>query len=153
MIGQSGNREAILAKYPVAGNSYLEVDDSGGTPRNLSAYVDEIEPLGVVVTFLDVTGLNDTAQRVISGVERGQEFLLRGVFDDTATTGPDVVLAGIVGEIGTLSYGPAGNGSGQRKLTGEFLCVGYRAISKVGNQVRFEARFKQDDTMSITTWS
>ena len=142
-----------MAKYPVAGNSYVEVDDAAGTPRNLSAYVDEIAPLGVAVSFLDVTGLNDTAQRVISGVEVGQEFLLKGVFDDTVTSGPDVVLAGIVGKIGTISYGPAGNGSGQRKLSGEFLCVGYRAISKVGGQVRFVARFKQDDAISITTWA
>lgn len=141
-----------MAKYPVAGNSYLEVDDSAGTPRDLSAFVDEIEPLGAVVSFLDVTGLNDTAQRVISGVELGQEFLLRGVFDDTVATGPDAVLAGIVGKIGTVSYGPAGNGSGQRKLSGEFLCVEYQVISKVGNQVRFDARFKQDDAISITTW-
>ena len=142
-----------MAKYPVAGNSYLEVDDSAGTPRDLSSFVDEIEPLGAVVSFLDVTGLNDTAQRVISGVEFGQEFLLRGVFDDTVTTGPDAVLAGIVGKIGTVSYGPAGNGTGQRKLTGEFLCVEYQVISKVGSQVRFDARFKQDDAISISTWA
>lgn len=141
-----------MAKYPVAGNSYIEVDDAGGTPRDLSPYLDEIEPLGQGVSFLDVTGLNDTARRVISGVEDGQELVIRGIFDDTATTGPDVVLAGIVGQVGTVSYGPAGNGSGQRKLTGEFLCLAYRAISKVGNQVRFEARFKPDGAISVTTW-
>ena len=142
-----------MAKYLVAGSSHLEVDDSGGTPRDLSAYVDEIEPLGESVGFLDVTGLNDTAQRVISGVQLGQEFLLRGVFDDAVTTGPDAVLSGIVGKTGTVNYGPAGNNSGQRKITGEFLCLSYRIVSKLGNQVRFETRFKQDDSISITTWA
>jgi len=142
-----------LAKYPVVGSSYIEVDDSGGTPRVLSPYVDEIEPLGEEVSFLDVTGLNDTARRIISGVQVGQEFLLRGVFDDTASSGPDVVLSGIVGQIGTISYGPAGSGSGRRKVTGEFLCLEYRVISKVGNQVRFEARFKQDDVVALTSWA
>lgn len=83
-----------MAKYPVAGNSYIEVDDSGGTPRDLSVYIQEIGPLGEEASFLDVTGLNDTAQRVISGVGTGQELVLRGAFDDTATTGPDAVLAG-----------------------------------------------------------
>ena len=67
-----------MAKYPVAGNSYIEVDDSGGTPRNLSAYVEEVGPLGQEGSFLDVTGLNDTAQRVISGVGPGQELVMRG---------------------------------------------------------------------------
>ena len=141
-----------MAKYPVAGNSYIEVDDSGGTPRNLSAYIEEIGPLGEEASFLDVTGLNDTAQRVISGVGSGQELVLRGAFDDTATTGPDAVLSGIVGKTGTVSYGPAGNSSGLRKITGEFLCLSYRVISKVGDQVRFEARFKQDNAITLTTW-
>ena len=141
-----------MAKYPVAGNSYIEVDDSGGTPRNLSAYVEEIGPLGQDVSFLDVTGLNDTSQRIIAGVEPGQELVLRGAFDNTAATGPDAVLSGIVGKTGTVSYAPAGNSSGQRKITGEFLCMSYRVISKLGHQVRFEARFKQDDAIALTTW-
>jgi hypothetical protein len=141
-----------LAKYPVAGNSYIEVDDSGGTPRNMSAYVDEIGPLGQEVSFLHVTGLNDTAQRVIPGVEPGQELVLRGAFDDTSTTGADAVLSGIVGKTVTVSYGPAGSSSGQRKMTGEFLCLSYRVISKLGDQVRFEARFKQDNAITLTTW-
>ena len=66
---------------------------------------------------------------------------------------PDAVLSGIVGKIGTVSYGPAGNASGQRKVTGEFLCRSYHIVSKVNNQVRFAARFKQDDAISITTWA
>ena len=71
-----------MAKFPADGSSYIEVDDSGGTPRNLSPYVDEIELLGQKVGFLDVTGLSDTAQRVIAGVQLSQDFLLRGAFDD-----------------------------------------------------------------------
>ena len=141
-----------MAKYPVAGNSYIEIDDAGGTPRNLSAYVDEIEPLGREISFLDVTGLNDAAQRIIAGPQLGQEFALRGVFDDTATTGPDAVLSGIVGSIATGSYGPAGNSSGQRRITGEFLCLSYRVISRVKHQVRFTARFRQEDSVSLNTW-
>ncbi len=141
-----------MAKYPVAGNSYVEVDDTGGTPRDLSPYLDEIEPLGPEVSFLDVTGLNDTARQVIAGVQSGREFALRGFFDDTAATGPDAVLSSIVGQIGTVSYGPAGNSSGQHKITGEFLCLSYRIISKVNNQVRIEARFKPDGAVSATIW-
>ena len=142
-----------MAKYAVAGSSHIEIDDAGGTPRDLSRYVDEIEPLGKEATFLDVTGLNDAASRVIAGIEQAQDFTLRGAFDDTATSGSDAVLSGIVGKIGTVSYGPAGNASGQRKISGEFLCLSYRIISRLNDQVRFEARFKQDDTISVTTWT
>jgi len=141
-----------VVKFAVAGSSYLEIDDAGGTPRNLSAYIEEMEPLGKAVSALDVTGLNDAAQRVIAGAELAQEFTLRGVFDNTATSGPDAVLAGVVGKTGTVSYGPAGNGLGQRKITGEFLCLSYQVISRAGQQVRFTARFRQDGAVSITTW-
>lgn len=141
-----------MAKFAVSGSSYIEIDDAGGTPRNLSAYVEELEPLGKVMALLDVTGLNDAAQRVIPGVELAQEFTLRGAFDNTATSGPDAVLGGIVGKTGTVSYGPAGNGSGQRKINGEFLCLSYQIISQAGRQVRFAARFRQDGAVSVTTW-
>ena len=141
-----------MVKFAVAGSSYIEIDDAGGTPRDLSAYLEELEPLGKIVSVLDVTGLNDAAQRVIAGAELAQEFTLLGVFDNTATTGPDAVLAGLAGKTGTVSYGPAGNGPGQRKITGEFLCVSYRIISQAGHQVRFSARFRQDGAVSVTTW-
>ncbi len=142
-----------MAKFQVSGNSYIEIDDSGGTPRNLTPYLAEIESLGKEVSFLDVTGLDDAAQRIIAGPEQDQEFELDGAFDNTATTGPDAVLSGIVGKTGTVSYGPAGNGSGQRKITGEFLCLSYRITSRINNLVRFKARFQQDDAISITTWA
>lgn len=141
-----------MAKFPADGSSYIEVDDSGGTPRNLSPYVDEIELLGQKVVFLDVTGLSDTAQRVIAGIQLSQDFLLRGAFDDQTITGPDAVLTGIVGQIGTVSLGPAGNGAGQRKISGEFLCLSYQVISRVNHLVKFESRFKQDDNISLGTW-
>jgi hypothetical protein len=63
------------------------------------------------------------------------------------------VFSGIVGKAGTVSYDPVGSSSGQRKITGEFLCLSYRIVSKVGDQVRFEARFKQDDAITLTTWA
>ncbi len=141
-----------MAKFPADGSSYVEIDDSGGTPRNLSPYVDEIALLGQKVAYLDVTGLSDAAQRVIAGVQLSQDFLLRGAFDDQTVTGPDAVLAGIVGQIGTVSLGPAGNSTGQRKISGEFLCLSYQVISRVNHLVKFEAHFKQDDNISLSSW-
>ena len=152
-----------MAKYPVAGHSYIEVDDAAGVPRNLSPYVDEIEPLGRQVSFFDVTGLNDRAQQVIAGVEPSQEFSLYGLFDNIPVVGPDATLPGIVGKIGTVSYGPAGNDTGKRKVTGEFLCLSYQIIGKLDlsmgsrgggadNPVRFTARFRQSGSVTVTVW-
>ena len=142
-----------MAKFQVAGNSYIEIDDSQGVPRDMTPFLKEVESLGRKVSFLDVTGLADTAQRVIAGVETGQELVLRGLFDDAAGTGPDAVLSGIVGRVVTVSYGPAGHRTGQRRITGEFLCLGYRIISRINHQVRFEARFRQDNAIAVTAWA
>ena len=121
-------------------------------PRDLSPYVDEIQLLGQKGVFLDVTGLSDTAQRVIAGIQLSQDFLLRGAFDDQTITGPDAVLTGIVGLIGTVSLGPAGNSIGQRRISGEFLCLSYQVASRVNHLVKFEAHFKQDDSISLGSW-
>ena len=141
-----------MAKFPADGSSYVEVDDSGGTPRDLSPYVDEIELLGQKVAFLDVTGLSDSAQRVIASIQLSQDIILRGAFDDQGTTGPDAVLTGIVGQTGTVSLGPSGNSTGQRKISGEFLCLSYQVISRVNHLVKFAAHFKQDDNVSLGSW-
>ena len=134
---------------PVAGNSYIEIDDSGGTARNLSAWVEEVEPLGRQVSAVHVTALNDTSRQVAAGVEPVQEFTLRGLFDDTPVTGPDAVLAGIVGTVVTVAYGPAGNGgSASAKSPAQFLCLSYQVGGRAEEgrnpgPVRFTARFRQ----------
>jgi hypothetical protein len=83
-----------LAKYNSAGTSYVEVDDSGGTPRDLSPYAD----------FIDFCG-RDFYDPTVSI----KEIVIQGPWDDKASTGSDVVLAGILGAVVTVSYGPAGN--------------------------------------------
>ena len=147
-----------MAKVPVAGYSYIEIDDAGGVPRDLSPFVDEVEPLGRQVSFRDVTGLNDDWQRVVAGAEPVQQFTLRGLFDDTPVTGSDAVLAGIVGQQVRVSYGPAGKGAGRRKITGSFLCLGYQVSGRVETGkavgfVRFTARFQQAGPVTLTKWA
>ncbi len=146
-----------MSKVTAAGHSYIEIDDANGVARNLSAYVEEVEFLGRQVSGLDATGLNDTSRRLVAGFEPEQQFTLRGLFDDTPITGSDAVLAGIVGQTVTVSYGPAGKGRGQRKISGRFLCFGYQVSGRVENGrgvglVRFQARFRQAGSVALTQW-
>ena len=146
-----------MPSAPVAGNSHIEIDDSGGTARNLSPWVEEVEPLGQQVSAVDVTGLNDTSRQVAAGVEPVQEFALRGLFDATPVTGPDAVLAGIVGKAVTVAYGPAGKAAGQRKISGEFLCLSYQVGGRTEEGrnpglVRFTARFRQSGPVTLGVW-
>ena len=96
-----------MAKYRVGGNLVVKIDDSGGTLRDLSAYVEWVSPVGVLVEAIDVTVFTDIEQRTLAGVERAQEFTIEGLFDDTASTGPDAVLSGIVGKVGSYQVGTA----------------------------------------------
>ena len=146
-----------MPRVPVAGHSYIEINDSGGVPRNLSAWVEEVEPLGQQVSAVDVTALNDASRQVVKGVEPVQEFILRGLFDDTPVTGPDAVLAGIMGRVVTVAYGPAGNRAGQRKISGDFLCLSYQVGGRAEEGrnpglVRFTARFRQSGPVTLDTW-
>ena len=147
-----------MAKVAVAGSSYIEVSDANGVARNLSPYVEVVEPLGQQVSALDVTGLNDESRQLAAGLEPVQGFTLRGLFDDTPVTGPDAVLAGVVGRVVTISYGPAGRGAGQRRITGQFLCLSYQVGGSVGDGsrvglVRFTARFQQSGPVTLDVWS
>lgn len=141
-----------MARYPMAGHSHIAVDDAAGTPRDLSPWIVEIEPLGRAISYVAITGLADPAQRVQAGPEPGQEFALYGIFDDTPAVGPDAVLAAIVGLVGTVSYGPAGRAPGQRKISGEFLCLSYQIMGRVDGPVRFTARFRQTGPVTLSVW-
>ena len=138
--------------YSSAGRSHVAVEDAGGTMRDLSPWVERVGPLGRELGARDAAGVNDGAPRTAAGAELAQEFMLSGRWDDTPAVGPDAVLSGIVGRTVAVDYGPAGNGPGQRKVSGRFVCLSYRISSAAGEPVRFEARFRQDGSASLGTW-
>lgn len=140
-----------MAKYRVAGNTVVQVDNAAGTVVALSAYIDSISGLGKEVQSLDVTAFTDTAERVVAGIEASQEWTISGGWDDAATTGPDVVLSALPGTIGTVAYYPKGTAAGSRKISGEFLCTFYRVTGEVKGRIEYEAGFKLDGTITIGT--
>ena len=138
--------------YSSSGRGHVAVADSAGTMRDLSPWIERIGPLGVELSVCDVSGVNDGAARTAAGPEIAREFTLSGRWDDTPVVGPDVVLSDIVGKAVAVRYGPAGNGTGQRRVSGRFVCLSYRISSAAGEPVRFEARFRQDGPVELGTW-
>lgn len=131
---------------------HLEIDDSGGTVRNMTLYVQEILGFGFAYEAEVVTGVDDSGERVVKGVETSLLLVIKGRYSDTATTGSDAVLSGLPGVIGTISYGPVGNKTGQRKFSGEYLCTLYTVDSLLAGGTVFEARFRQDGVVTVGTW-
>ena len=140
-----------MAKFKTGGNSEVKITNAGGTLINLSAYIDTISALGDEVMQLDVTGFTDTGERIIAGIRTGQEFTIAGAFDNAATTGPDAVLAPLVGTLSAIEYHPIGTASGRRKFTGTALCVAYTVNAPVKERVSYECRFKMDGAISVGT--
>ncbi len=140
-----------MAKYKVAAVSVYKQDNISGTLVDLSAYVDTVGAIGRQFQSLDVTAFTNNAENIIAGIEQSQEWTVGGAFDDTATTGPDAVLAPLPGTKGSFEWYPAGTTSGRRKFSGECLCMYYRCQSEVKGLVRFEASFKLDGSGTVGT--
>jgi hypothetical protein len=135
--------------FKVSGNTIVRVDDSLGTIRNLTAFIETVGGIGKGVANLDITSFADSAERIIAGIEESGEVTLSGPWSDSAT-GNDAYLPALVGTIQTLEVNPAGTGAGARKITGEFLCMSYRMILDVKSAVRWESRHKLDGTLNST---
>lgn len=137
-----------MAKYLVNGNLTVEIDDSGGTLRDISAHVTEVGDFGKEVAEVDDTVISDTAESIITGIERSQSLTIGGFVDDTASTGSDTVLSGIVGSIGTVKITAK---SSVRSFQAEMLCTSYKIMFSIGDYSRFQATFRQDGAVTVGT--
>ena len=67
------------------------IDDTGGVQRDMSPYITEVRGLPGPRSLNEVTALGDSGARFIPGLE-DVTITLSGIFDSTATSGPDAVL-------------------------------------------------------------
>jgi hypothetical protein len=128
-----------VAKYH-GKSSHLAVEDSAGTTlRTISTFCDSIE-IDRNVGMGDSTTMGSEAKTYLSGLEDAT-LSLSGKWDDTATTGPDVVLAGNVGNDASVGFefGPAGNGTGKVRYSGECYVSKYNVSAPLEGIVKFTA--------------
>jgi hypothetical protein len=136
-------------------NAFFEIDDSGGTPRNLTTFVTDVS-LPRDIDMAETSTFGNTYKTFIQGLANAT-ISISGRWDSTATTGPDAVLAGLIGaaNTSTFSYGPEGNGVGKVKYTGEVYLSSYEITSPVTDVVSFTAQFQlaTDGSFSRTTFA
>lgn len=123
--------------------SYFSVEDAAGTTlRNLTTYLTD-------VTFSQE---QDEAQTTTKG-QTWETFLqghcratieLTGRWDNTASTGPDAVLAGLLTDSGTVGFewGPEGNTATDIKYSGECFLTAYEQTSPLAGIVGFTATLR-----------
>ena len=133
--------------------SKFRIDDSGSVQRDLSAYLTEVRGLPGPRALNEVTALGDGGARFIPGLEDVVTGL-RGLFDDTATSGPDAVLGPLRTHTAAVDfdYGPEGTGSGAVKYSGTCWVVAYDLRSRVGNLVEWSATLQVEGKVTRGTF-
>lgn len=133
--------------------SVFQLDDSGGTPRDISAFLTEISGIPGPRNLNEVTALGDTGAKFIPGLQNAS-ISLSGVFDDTATTGPDVILGALRTHTSALDwdYGPEGKTGGDPKYSGTCWVQTYEIQSRVGNRVEWSATLQVEGAVTTGTY-
>ena len=129
-------------------SAVFKLDDSGGTLRDLSSYLEDVSFPRSIDTA-ETSTFGSSAKSYIVGLTDAT-ISLSGKFDATA----DGYLAGVVGQAATLSfeYGPAGSTGGNVKYTGECIMTSYEVGATVGDAVTASVELQVTGAITRTTW-
>lgn len=129
-------------------NSYFEVDDSGGTSRNITAYIESIDFPFANADVAETSVFGSSNKTFLAGQKTGT-FTISGPYDPTL----DGYLEGIVGGAeGDYIYGPYGSTGGYVKYTGKCICTSYQITGAVGDAVKYTASFQLTGAQTKTTF-
>lgn len=129
------------------------INDTGAVQRDLSAYITEVRGLPGPRNLNEVTALGDSGARFIPGLE-DVTFILAGIFDDTATSGPDAVLGPLRTHTSAadFKYGPKGSAVGAVKYSGTCWVASYDMRSQVGSRVEWSAVLQVEGAVTRGTF-
>lgn len=130
----------------------FQMDDSGGTPRNIAPYVREVR-WTVNGQVVDVTGMGESEWRTFLAGLKGATATISGVANDTADVGSTVVLAGAEGSTRSIEYGPLSDGSGRPKFTAEAIVTSVEFNSGVEAESTFSANLQITGAVTVGSYS
>lgn len=130
----------------------FKIDNAAGTLQTLTAFVDSVD-LDNSVDLGETTTAGAEDKTFVSG-QAEHDLSISGKWDDTATTGADPVLNGLIGleTSSTFEFGPAGSAAGKVKKSGECFMTGYKVSAPVGGVVTFTADFKVTGAVTSGVW-
>jgi len=124
--------------------SKFEIDNSSGSPVDISAFCDEVS-LSRDIETAETTTFGDNAKEYIIGLTDAT-ISVSGKFDAAGASTVDTVLAGILGQDAsvTFAYTPGGGSpsSSNPKYTGECYLTSYEVSGSVGDVSTFSASFQ-----------
>lgn len=131
----------------------FSIDDSGGTLRTVTVYLNSITGLPGARALSEVTAFGDAGTKSIPSLANVQ-FSIAGHYEATATVGVSTVLNGIrvATATSTFEYGPAGSTTGALKVTGECWMTDLNYDATVSDRVPVTASFQVDGIPTLTTY-
>jgi hypothetical protein len=142
-----------LPTFYHARNTYFSLNN--GSERDLSTFITDVT-FSQKVDDTDTTTFTSSStppKTFLTGFTE-REIKISGVYDPTATTGPDAVLAPEVGgsTARVFKYGPYGSTSTYVRYTGSCWVTGYNIKGSVGSAVQYEATLKVTGTVTRDTF-
>lgn len=131
----------------------FKIDNAGGTLTTLTAYVDSWS-ISQAVDTAETTTMGSEVKTYLSG-HSDATVSVSGLYDSTASTGPDVTLAGLIGleATSTFELGPEGGTTGKIKYSGECFLTGYEISTMAQDVVKFTADFQVTGAVTKGTFS
>lgn len=123
-------------------DQYLAIDDTGAILRNLSTFIDNAD-FDRSVDLADATTVGAESKTFLPGLD-GAGLEVSGKYDDTAVSGPDVVLAALfVAKLPVdFEFGPFGNAVGKPKYSGLCYVERYRISAPLEGVIKFSVTLR-----------
>ena len=139
-----------MAGFVFSKDSNMYMDDSGGTLREITAYVTGVDGLPGEVELQDITVFGDGGHKFIPGLKNAQFGVDFFYNSDPSTSGGFLKLAlAIFGSTVTKSFEFYPGGSSGQKLSGECWLQTLPLTSRVGETVAGTASFQVDGVVTI----
>lgn len=134
-------------------NLSCSLDDSAGTPRDITGHVTSVTGLPGNRALADVTAAGDAGDKSIPG-RASASVTINGWLDTAATTGSYVVLNGLrtTTATATIIYGPMGTTTGFPKETAELWLESLVYDASIDGAVPFVATFKMDGVSTSSVY-
>lgn len=128
-----------MAKYSFADGVFKIDAADAGALQDMSQYCDIIGGFKISKFVEESHTLGDAwVESLFAGIRKGEDFTVEGFYDDTATTGPNVVFNGthLVTRSVEITYG------GTKKSTFEAWIVDFERVLARDKMTRFKATIR-----------
>jgi len=117
----------------------------GGSPQSMKTHIREIDGFEVVRGNEDYTTLGLAWEAsVLTGLRSASEFTIKGLYDDTASTGPNATFNGTHAVTRSCVFTFASG----KTASFEAWILGFKRVPKPKGRTDYEARIKPTGTIT-----